>query len=158
MGGAPARINLARDPGFRSNREIGVEVSLTSHLKIWLRSNRGLYNLTVKSKTRAIVKLFQFLGWSFFGATAARRGVRRVFARLVLPANGGLVVVIFILDNVLHDERDAPVRRVERIVSLAQPLIGKTADLRSPGRSGFHYSCIRRRAALARSLESSQFP
>src|SRR5690349_17377821 len=47
---------------------------------------------------------------------------------LVRRCRAGLLVVTVFLD-VLHDERDAAVGRVERCFRLAEPLIGEAADL-----------------------------
>src|SRR5437660_11516712 len=65
--------------------------------------------------------------------------------------------LLLIFVDVLHDEGNPAIRRVLRIVRFAKHLISETSDLgdlvwRTP------FCCINRRAALARSTESSQFP
>src|ERR1019366_136225 len=48
---------------------------------------------------------------------------------LFAGGRSGIVVVIIIFYDVLHDQRDAAVGRVERGVGLAETLVGKAADL-----------------------------
>jgi hypothetical protein len=51
------------------------------------------------------------------------------FGFLLAGRGFGIVVVIVVFYDVLHDQRDAAVGRVERGIGLAESLVGKAADL-----------------------------
>ena len=88
-----------------------------------------------------------------------------VFTALILlglrarfDIRGGYWLFFFILDDVLHDQRNAAIRRIQGFAGFAQSLIGETLAPATPGRRALRCPASVGVPALARSEESSQFP
>src|SRR5262249_22930951 len=93
--------------------------------------------------------------YRFFGARVASRRLLASFFRF-FPVLWRSPFLFIFLWKILHDERNAPVGRIKRVLRIAQPTIGISAHLRNLIRR--QSVLLRERVALERSVESSQFP